>query len=79
MPLIFVENELIINVKRGKTESMLFGTAKRLSTIKTHLEIDYKSSPITFVKKYKYLGYIVDNNLLLLRISIIRTKELVVD
>ena len=60
----FDENELIINVKRGKTESMLFGTAKRLSTIKNHLEIDYKSSPITFVKKYKYLGYIVDNNLL---------------
>ena len=25
------ENELIINVKEGKTEALLFGTAKRLS------------------------------------------------
>ena len=27
----FRDNELIINLKKGKTEVMLFGTAKRLS------------------------------------------------
>lgn len=28
----FRDNELIINLKKGKTEVMLFGTAKRLSS-----------------------------------------------
>eukprot|EP00794_Sanderia_malayensis_P013553 gene13553-14953_t len=35
----FDSNELIINLKRGKTEAMIFGTAKRLQT--TNKELDY--------------------------------------
>ena len=27
----FYQNELILNLKKGKTEAMVFGTAKRLS------------------------------------------------
>ena len=35
----FETNELIINLKRGKTESMLFGTGKRLAKINKELEV----------------------------------------
>ena len=32
-------NELIINLKKGKTESLLFGTAKRLNGVKKSFEV----------------------------------------
>ena len=57
----FSKNELIINLKKGKTESMLFGTAKRLSN--QELELLYKGMKINFVRFYKYLGSIIDNTL----------------
>ena len=31
----FDNNELIINLKKGKTESMIFGTSKRLNKLKS--------------------------------------------
>ena len=31
----FDKNELIINLKKGKTESMIFGTLKRLNKLKS--------------------------------------------
>ena len=58
-------NELIINTKKGKTEVMLFGSAKRLKAVGRNLVIMYANSPINFVSSYKYLGIIVDDTLTL--------------
>ena len=38
-----MENELILNLKKRKTESMLFGTSKRLSLITKTLEIKIRA------------------------------------
>ena len=56
----FMDNELIINLKKNKTEAMLFGTAIRLSKNPDKLCLFYKDHPITFSKSYKYLGTTVD-------------------
>ena len=37
LPTGFCNNELIINLKKGKTEAMIFGTAKKLSKFKKRL------------------------------------------
>ena len=37
----FEENELILNLKKGKTEAMVFGTAKRLSLSNRDIVIKY--------------------------------------
>jgi hypothetical protein len=59
----FMENELVINLKKGKTESMLFGTAKRLSLNVKILELFYRFTPIQYTTTYKYLGTTVDQTL----------------
>ena len=60
----FQENELIINVNKGKTEVMLFGSSKRLKRQGKSLQISYRETPINTVTKYKYLGTVVDSQLL---------------
>ena len=53
----FEVNELIINTKAGKTETMVFGTAKKLYKIDNHpLEIKHKNKVINHTSTYKYLG-----------------------
>ena len=59
----FCMNELIINLKKGKTEVMLFGTSKRLKTHGKEIEVTYDNVRVNFVTQYKYLGTIVDNHL----------------
>ena len=59
----FENNELIANLKKGKTEAMLFGTAKRLSMIDKILNVFYRGQQINYVQEYKYLGNKVDPNL----------------
>ena len=58
-------NELIVNTKKGKTEVMLFGSAKRLHSSGKELEIKFANKRINFVTSYNYLGIIVDNTLTL--------------
>ena len=48
------DNELILNLKQGKTESMLFGTAQRLKGKK--MNIQYRGESIQSTKRYTYLG-----------------------
>ena len=55
-------NELLLNLKKGKTECTLFGTAKRLRIHGKELKVFYNSFPISFVKEYIYLGNVIDNN-----------------
>ena len=59
----FDDNALIKNLKKGKTESMIFGTSKRLKTTDENLSVTYRGQSINNVKQYKYLGNNVDRNL----------------
>ena len=58
----FRKNELVINLKKGKTETMLFGTTKRLKTA-GEIDVLYNNQRINFTETYKYLGNIVDDHL----------------
>ena len=60
------ENELIINLKKGKTESLLFGTAKRRNMQSEPLEVTIPCPDritINGPNEYKYLGVYVDGTL----------------
>ena len=57
------ENELIINLKKGKTEALLFGTSKKVANHLEDFEIYVNDTKITFTKQYKYLGVPVDSSL----------------
>ena len=41
------ENELILNLKEGKTEIMMFGTKKRLNQQECQINVKYRSQPIS--------------------------------
>eukprot|EP00112_Aurelia_sp_Birch-Aquarium-sp1_P026367 Seg932.2 transcript_id=Seg932.2/GoldUCD/mRNA.D3Y31 product="putative RNA-directed DNA polymerase from transposon BS" pseudo=true protein_id=Seg932.2/GoldUCD/D3Y31 len=60
------ENELILNLKKGKTEAMLFGTGNRLSLLNgKQLEIHVDGQLINSTTSYKYLGVHLDPTLTL--------------
>ena len=62
----FRKNELIINLKKGKTEAMLFGTAKRLNKFKERqLNIKVGETSINCTTQHKYLGVTLDPSLTL--------------
>ena len=52
----FDNNDLVANLKAGKTESMIFGTAKRLYKVTRPLKLEFKGELVNFTKMYKYLG-----------------------
>ena len=57
------ENELIINLKKGKIESLLFGTAKILSNLNDSFTVCYRGDTISETKEYKYLGMEMNSSL----------------
>ena len=57
------ENEFIINLKEGKTETLLFGTTKRLTKLNEPLSVSYKESTLRQVSVYKYLGVEINSTL----------------
>ena len=57
------ENELVLNLKKRKTEVMLFGTKKRLNQQERETEINYQSQSINTKISYKYLGVQLDPSL----------------
>jgi hypothetical protein len=57
------ENEFIINLKEGKTETLLFGTTKRLTKLNEPLSVSYKESSLRQVSVYKYLGVEINSKL----------------
>ena len=61
----FDEKELVINLKKGKTEVMLFGTAKRLSLHNRQLDLKFRGISINNKETYTYLGHILDKSLTL--------------
>ena len=46
----FDENGLIINLKKGKTESLLFGTSQRIAKQSETLDVMYRGSKILNIK-----------------------------
>lgn len=56
-------NELLLNLKKGKTELMLFGTKKRLKSHGRDLIVSFNDSKINFVNSYVYLGNLLDSSL----------------
>ena len=54
------ENELILNLKEGKTEIMMFGTKKRLNQQERQINVKYRSQPINTTQSYKYPGVQLD-------------------
>ena len=57
-------NELIINTKIGKTETMLFGMAKRLAKAnQTPFIIKHQGTNINHTNNYKYLGLNINSTL----------------
>ena len=62
----FCDNELVINLKKGKTECILFGTGKRLVMLpENNLVIKIGKNTINFINSYNYLGTQLDPSLLL--------------
>ena len=60
----FRDNELVINLKKGKTEVMLFGTAKRLNCFDgKELNLTVNGCRINTTTTYKYLGVHLDPTL----------------
>ena len=56
-----IKNQLIINLKAGKTEAVLFGTTQKL---KKSEELDIKLNTVKInVTSFDYLGIIMDNTL----------------
>ena len=54
----FNDNNLILNLKKGKTKCMLFGTKSYES-----LSLNILGKPINFTDCYKYLGVTLDRRL----------------
>ena len=52
-----------LNLRKGKTEAMLFGTSKKISKGGRDLKIQHQNIEISFVKEYLYLCNTVDSNL----------------
>ena len=59
----FEENELLINLKPGKTELLLLGTSQRIAKINKSFEVKFNNEYINETKSYKYLGVEVDHTL----------------
>ena len=59
----FEENELLINLKPGKTELLLFGTSQRIAKTNKNFEVKFNNQYISETKSYKYLGVESDHTL----------------
>ena len=58
----FQKNDLIVNLKPVKTETVLFGTAQKLRT-QPSAEVSINGETINRVNQYKYLGVIFDQHM----------------
>ena len=60
----FRDNELFFNLKKGKSEVMLFGTSKRLNLFQgCQVKLSVSGSPINTTTCYQYLGMHLDPTL----------------
>ena len=59
----FKENELILNLKKGKTEPMIFRTAKCLAILNRGLKVKYQHHTVNVTPSYRYLGVDINPSL----------------
>ena len=52
------ENDLIINLNKGKTEIMVFGSSRNVRN--KSLEVYFNAKVINFTTGYKYLGVLLE-------------------
>ena len=57
------QNALIINLMKGKTESLLFGTSQRIAKQNETLNVMYRGDKVLNTSHYKYLGIEIDSTL----------------
>ena len=61
----FIKNDLIVNLRKGKTEALLFGTRRRLNMLHGKLALKFGPFEINSTNSYKYLGSVIDESLTL--------------
>ena len=74
----FKKSELILNLKKGKTEAMIFGTAKRLAMLKGDLKVKYKNHTVNVTTSYRYFGVDIDSSLTFNEYFVTSYKKLLV-
>eukprot|EP00794_Sanderia_malayensis_P001237 gene1237-1361_t len=58
----FQKNDLIVNLKPGKTETVLYGTAQKLRT-QPSTDVSINGDTINRVNQYEYLGVTFDRHM----------------
>ena len=61
----FIKNDLIVNLRKGKTEALLFGTRRRLNMLHGKLALKFGPFEINSTNSYKYIGSVIDKSLTL--------------
>ena len=61
----FIKNDLVVNLKKGKTEALLFGTRRKLNMLHGKLALKFRPFEINSTNSYKYLGSVIDKSLTL--------------
>ena len=57
------DNHLTLNLKKGKTDFILYGTAKRLGKQTYNINVCINGTKVNKATKYKYLGVLLDQHL----------------
>ena len=58
----FIRNDLIVNLREGKTEALLFGTRRKLNMSHGKLALKFGPFEINSANSYKYLGSVIDKS-----------------
>ena len=59
----FIKNDWIVNLRKGKTEALLFDTRRRLNMLHGKLALKFVPFEINSTDNYKYLGSVIDESL----------------
>ena len=60
-----IKNDLIVNLRKGKIEALLFDTRRRLNMLHGKLALKFSPFEINSTDNYKYLGSVIDESLTL--------------
>ena len=59
----FTNNELIINLNKGKMDTLLFGTPQKISEKIDHFSVSYNDTDVVKTLNYVYIGVKIDGSL----------------
>ena len=60
-----IKNDLIVNLRKGKIEGLLFDTRRRLNMLHGKLALKFSPFEINSTDNYKYPGSVIDESLTL--------------